>query len=256
MERMQAVYYRAADGSQPVDDAISELPVAYQVVLDNQIDRLNLLGPADPPIAFPHSSQIAGELCGPRGAAPLPRSVPPVAQSVRSAAPVREDDAARTAKRDRNRRGAMVRLHGTHGRRAPYATAGSGRGCAVSGGLAVFTDIGKLSIMDSPIGSTAARSRGRRARSSAAYRAEQERLAPFEAIARMVIARRTALGITQRELADRMGTSHSAISRIESGQYPTTADTLRRLAHALGERFVMGFERGPIDAPERDIVAV
>ena len=123
-------------------------------------------------------------------------------------------------------------------------------------GVATFTDIGKLIPMESPLGTTVASAQRRRRQASAAYRAELERLAPFEAIARMVIARRTALGLTQRELADRMGTSHSAISRIESGQYPATPDTLRRLAHALGERFVMGFESGPAEAPTRDLVAV
>lgn len=126
----------------------------------------------------------------------------------------------------------------------------------MSGEVAELTEIGKLPGMESPIGATAASAQRRRRQTSAAYRAEQERLAPFEAIARMVIARRTALGLTQRELAERMGTSHSAISRIESGQYPATPDTLRRLAHALGERFVMGFERGPADTPTRDLVAV
>ena len=59
---MQAVYYRAPDGSQPVDDAIDALPAASQAALDNQIGRLNMAGPDDPPLAFPHSSQIAGEL--------------------------------------------------------------------------------------------------------------------------------------------------------------------------------------------------
>ena len=37
-----------------------------------------------------------------------------------------------------------------------------------------------------------------------------------------------------------MGTSHSAISRIESGQHSTSVQTLQRLAAALEMRFVMG----------------
>ena len=41
-----------------------------------------------------------------------------------------------------------------------------------------------------------------------------------------------------------MGTSHSAISRIESGQHSTSVQTLQRLAAALEMRFVMGFEHG------------
>ena len=64
------------------------------------------------------------------------------------------------------------------------------------------------------------------------------------------------LGLTQAELASRMGTSHSAISRIESGQHPTTVTTLQRLAAALELRFVMGFESGNEDRPVRELVRV
>ncbi len=60
--RFQAVYYRAADGSQPVDDFIEGLDARAQVVLDQQIERLNLLDPSRPHLPFPHSSQIEGEL--------------------------------------------------------------------------------------------------------------------------------------------------------------------------------------------------
>ena len=46
MAQMQAVYYRAADGSQPVDQFIEDLnDPAKQAALDNQIERLNLLRP-------------------------------------------------------------------------------------------------------------------------------------------------------------------------------------------------------------------
>lgn len=63
MAKMQAIYYRDAQGGEPVSDFIDGLsPVAAQVVVDNQIDRLNMLGPTDPPLPFPHSSQVEGEL--------------------------------------------------------------------------------------------------------------------------------------------------------------------------------------------------
>jgi transcriptional regulator with XRE-family HTH domain len=65
-----------------------------------------------------------------------------------------------------------------------------------------------------------------------------------------------AQGLTQQELAKRMGTSHSAISRIESGQHKTSVDTLQRLAEALGVRFVVGFESGPAERPVRELVSV
>jgi ribosome-binding protein aMBF1 (putative translation factor) len=92
----------------------------------------------------------------------------------------------------------------------------------------------------SPVGASHVESMRRRARNSE-YRAELERLAPYEALARIVIRRRGQLGLSQAELAERMGTSHSAISRIESGQHPTTVQTLRRLADALGTHLVVGF---------------
>jgi ribosome-binding protein aMBF1 (putative translation factor) len=106
----------------------------------------------------------------------------------------------------------------------------------------------------SPIGSTLAeRARGR-ARRSAVYRQAQARLEPYEQLARIVIRRRMELGLTQGELATRMGTSHSAISRIESGQHSTSVQTLQRLAAALDMRFVMGFEHGPAEKPIRELV--
>jgi phage-related protein len=62
MDTFRAVYYRAHDGSEPVNDLIDELDVKRQVALDNQIDRLNMLDPSYPHLPFPHSSQIEGEL--------------------------------------------------------------------------------------------------------------------------------------------------------------------------------------------------
>ena len=107
-----------------------------------------------------------------------------------------------------------------------------------------------------PAGTPVAEASRRRARRSAAYRKEQARLAPYEEIARLVIKHRMNLGLTQAKLAERMGTSHSAISRIESGQHPTTVATLQRLAEALDLRFVVGFESGSSEKPVRELVAV
>jgi phage-related protein len=62
-ERLQAVFYRAPDGSEPVDDFIEGLADPdRQAAIDFQIDRLNLLTPAQPHLPFPHSSQVDGEL--------------------------------------------------------------------------------------------------------------------------------------------------------------------------------------------------
>lgn len=82
---------------------------------------------------------------------------------------------------------------------------------------------------------------GRRARSDE-YQAERARLERFEAIARQVILRRGELGLTQKELAARVGTSHSAISRLESGQHRASIATLERVGEALGLRLVISRE--------------
>jgi len=114
----------------------------------------------------------------------------------------------------------------------------------------------------SPVGTSHRESMRRRARNPA-YRAELARLAPYEALARIVIRRRGQLGLSQAELAQRMGTSHSAISRIESGQHATTVQTLRRLADALETHLVLGFADDiaglgsdpVIDARQADLIA-
>ena len=67
MANFQAVYYRASHGREPVNEFVDSLDVRRQVVLDNQIDRLNTLGPSNPHLPFPHSSQIEGELRELRG---------------------------------------------------------------------------------------------------------------------------------------------------------------------------------------------
>lgn len=111
------------------------------------------------------------------------------------------------------------------------------------------------SVDKSPIGAPVSKARRQRARRSGEYRGAQGRLAPYEVIARFVIKRRAELSLTQEQLAERMGTSHSAISRIESGQHRTSVATLQRLAEALEVRFVMGFESGSPERPVRELVA-
>ena len=106
----------------------------------------------------------------------------------------------------------------------------------------------------SAAGTTNTEAQRRRAARSPAYRTEQRRLTQFEEIARLVIRHRAAQGLTQQELAERVGTSHSAISRIESGRHKTSVYTLQRIAQALGVRLVLGFESGPTDHPHRELV--
>jgi transcriptional regulator with XRE-family HTH domain len=55
----------------------------------------------------------------------------------------------------------------------------------------------------------------------------------YRRIAERVIERRTALALSQRELAELCGTTQSAIARLERGARPPRIDTLLTIADAL-----------------------
>lgn len=112
-----------------------------------------------------------------------------------------------------------------------------------------------MSKSSSPVGTTVAE-QIEKSFEDPQFRAEYERLAPYEELARIVIMRRAALSLTQAELAARMGTTASAVSRIESGQHATSAQTLKKLAAAFGVRAVLGFESGSAERPERELVVL
>lgn len=112
-----------------------------------------------------------------------------------------------------------------------------------------------MSRRDSPIGKSVSADI-KESLEDPVFKAEYERLAPYEELARIVIMRRTALGLTQAELAARMGTTASAISRIESGQHATSSQTVKNLAGAFGARVVLGFEFGSAKHPERELVVL
>jgi len=109
----------------------------------------------------------------------------------------------------------------------------------------------------SPIGTSAAVASMRRAARSADYRAQQEARSEYREIAWLLIKYCTDHGVTQQELADRVGTSYSRISRIESGRHKTSLDTLRRIAHALDLKLLIGFESASSKGQsERNLVAI
>ncbi|MEN3316485.1 MAG: hypothetical protein V7605_2719 [Acidimicrobiaceae bacterium] len=49
-----------------------------------------------------------------------------------------------------------------------------------------------------------------------------------------LVARRSKLGLSQTEVAARMGTSQSAVARLESGSNDVRLSTVERYAEALG----------------------
>ena len=61
----------------------------------------------------------------------------------------------------------------------------------------------------------------------------------FKLIEALVRAR-TAASLTQSELARRLGTTQSAIARLEGGRVSPSFATLRRYAEATGTRLVVG----------------
>jgi predicted transcriptional regulator len=62
---------------------------------------------------------------------------------------------------------------------------------------------------------------------------EYEKLAPEFAIAEKLIEIRLNKGLTQAQLAKKIGTKQSAIARLESGNYNPTINFLKRIAEAL-----------------------
>lgn len=74
-------------------------------------------------------------------------------------------------------------------------------------------------------------------------RAEYDALdAEFET-ARELIAARGLAGLTQKEVAQRMGTTQSVIARLESGRQTPSLRTVQRYARAVGGRAVVRIER-------------
>lgn len=62
------------------------------------------------------------------------------------------------------------------------------------------------------------------------------------ALAQLIFDLRTGAGLSQQELAQRMGTTQSVISRLEQGGGSgNRVDTLGRLALALGRHLVISF---------------
>jgi ribosome-binding protein aMBF1 (putative translation factor) len=75
-----------------------------------------------------------------------------------------------------------------------------------------------------------------------AYRQAYEALEPEFAFAQAFIGARATAGLTQEQLAQRMGTTHAAIVRLESGCTRPSTKTLERLATATGTRLRITFE--------------
>jgi transcriptional regulator with XRE-family HTH domain len=71
-------------------------------------------------------------------------------------------------------------------------------------------------------------------------RAAYEDEARISAFRELVYSLRTKAGLTQAELAERMGTTQSAIARMEGGGSRPTLETLEKIAGAVGAELIVG----------------
>jgi transcriptional regulator with XRE-family HTH domain len=74
------------------------------------------------------------------------------------------------------------------------------------------------------------------------YRKAYEALEPEFVLASAVVDARNRAGLTQEELAKKMGTTQPVVARLESGRVRPSMRTLERLAQATGSRLLISFE--------------
>ena len=67
------------------------------------------------------------------------------------------------------------------------------------------------------------------------FKTEYEKLKPRYELIAQIIDTRNQLNITQEELALRVGTQKSNISRFESGSYNPSLDFITKIARSLGK---------------------
>ncbi len=86
-------------------------------------------------------------------------------------------------------------------------------------------------------------------RAAAQWRKDPEFIREYDALeeefalAASLIKARIQAGLTQEEVAARMGTTQSAIARLEGGKSLPSTATLIRFARATGTRLRLSFER-------------
>jgi len=66
------------------------------------------------------------------------------------------------------------------------------------------------------------------------FRRAYDSLKPEFRVARQLVAARNRAGLTQAQVAGRMGTTQSTIARLESGKRLPTLSSLERYAQAVG----------------------
>ena len=75
-----------------------------------------------------------------------------------------------------------------------------------------------------------------------AVRAEYDALAEEFEMARELVSARARAGLTQGEVAQRMGTTQSVVARLEGGKATPSLRSVQRYAQAIGCRAVVRLE--------------
>lgn len=73
-------------------------------------------------------------------------------------------------------------------------------------------------------------------------KAEYDRLAPQYEVISAAIASRKAVGLTQKQLAEKMGTKQANISRFENGNANPSLEFLQKMANSMGKKLHITFE--------------
>lgn len=68
------------------------------------------------------------------------------------------------------------------------------------------------------------------------FKAEYDALEPEYEMIRQIIKARLENNMTQKQLAEKIGTKQSSIARLESGNYNPSYQFLQKIANALGKR--------------------
>jgi ribosome-binding protein aMBF1 (putative translation factor) len=114
----------------------------------------------------------------------------------------------------------------------------------------------------SPVGTRASAAARARARRSPDYREARDEYAAIRElreknwIAAHIRERRYELGLTQQQVAEQAGTSHSFISKLERGDHIPTIPVLQRILRVLDEELLIGIEGRGDDDLEREVAPV
>jgi len=78
--------------------------------------------------------------------------------------------------------------------------------------------------------------------SDSEFKKEYDALEPYYQLASQLIKARAKKGLSQKQLAEKIGTKQSAIARMESGDYNPSMNMLRKVAEATGAKLEINLQ--------------